>query len=117
MANDAINTTCDQRVPRLNGCQAAKSIAKHKDRPDAKRTTDSEENNAQPSNGIPVERPEPNSVGVGRQITRKQPDKCEGTNDPAVGTILAYSRAQVSAAKARPSQGPLVRDRQASRLR
>src|SRR6516225_240365 len=101
MANDAINTTCDQRVPRLNGYQATKSIAKHKDRPDAKRTTDSEENNAQPSNGIPVERPEPNSVGVGRQIARKQPDKGEGTHDPAVGTILAYSRAQVSAAKER----------------
>jgi hypothetical protein len=39
------------------------------------------------------------SVGVGRQIARKQPYKGEGTNDPAVGTILAYSGAQVSAAK------------------
>jgi hypothetical protein len=84
-------------------------MAKHKDRPDPKRTTGGEENNAKPPNGIPVERPEPNSIGVGRQITGKQPYKREGTNDPTVRTILAYSRAQVSPTKsATPDSNTVV---------
>jgi hypothetical protein len=68
-------------MARLDGYQSTKSMAKHKDRPNPKRTTSGEENDAEPPNGIPVERPEPNSISVGREITGKQPYKREGTND------------------------------------
>jgi hypothetical protein len=83
-------------MARLDGYQSTKSMAKHKDRPNPKRTTSGEENDAKPPNGIPVERPEPNSISVGREITGKQPYKREGTNDPTVRTILAYSGAQAT---------------------
>ena len=71
MANDAINTTRNQRVPRLNGYQPTKSMAKHKDWPNPSHATDGEENDANPPNGISIERPKPNSVRVGRQKARK----------------------------------------------
>ncbi len=76
----------------LDGYQPTKSMAKHKDRPNPKRSTGGEESDAKPPNGIPVERPEPNSVGVSRQIAGKQPYNPEGGKDPAIGAILAYSR-------------------------
>jgi hypothetical protein len=56
-------------MARLDGYQSTKSMAKHKDRPNPKRTTSGEENDAEPPNGIPVERPEPNFPG-----TEAEPD-------------------------------------------
>ena len=72
----------------MDGYQPTKSMAKHKDRPDSQRTTGGEESDAKPPNGIPVERPEPNSVRVRRQIAGKQPYNAEGSKDPAIGAIL-----------------------------
>jgi hypothetical protein len=67
-----------------------------KNGPDPQRTTGGEENDAEPANGIPVDRPEFLPVCVGRQIGAQQPDHREGDDDPAVGTILALAGAEIS---------------------
>jgi hypothetical protein len=101
MPDDTIDTARDERMPGLNGDQSAEPTAEHKDRPDPQRTTGGEENDAKPANGISVEGPEPLPICVGRQIGRQKPDQPESCQDPAVGTILALARTQISAAEER----------------
>jgi hypothetical protein len=84
-------------MPGLNGYQPAEPAAEHKNRPDPQCATGSEESDSMPANGIPVESPELLPVCVRRQIGVEQPDHPEGCDDPAVGTILAHTRAQISA--------------------
>jgi hypothetical protein len=74
-------------------------VAEHRDRPDPQSTAGGEENDAKPANGIPIERPELLPVRIRRQIRVEQPDQPEGYDDPAVGTILAHTGAQISAAE------------------
>jgi hypothetical protein len=81
VADDAIDTACDQGVPRLDGNQPAKPAAEHKDRPDPQRATGREENDAKPADGIAIERPELLSVRPGRQKGGGQPDQREGYDD------------------------------------
>jgi hypothetical protein len=47
----------------------------------------------------PIEDPELLPISVGRQIRGHQTDQPKGYDDPAVGTILAHTRAQISAAE------------------
>jgi len=61
-------------MPGLNGDQPAEPAPEHKDRPDPQRTSGGEENDTKPANGIPVEGPEPLSVGVRRQIGGEHAD-------------------------------------------
>jgi hypothetical protein len=84
-------------MPGLDGHQPAEPAAEHKDWPDPQRTAGSEENDAKPANGIPIESPELLPVCVRRHIGVEQPDQPEGYDDPAVGTILAHTGAQISA--------------------
>jgi hypothetical protein len=84
-------------MPRLDGHQSAEPVAEHKDWPDTQRATGGEENDAKPANRIPIESPELLPISVGRQISGHQPDQPKGYDDPAVGTILAHARAQISA--------------------
>ena len=72
-ADDTIETSRDQRMPRLDGYQPAEPAAEHKDRPDPQRAAGSEENDAKPANGIPIESPELLPVCVRRQIRVEQP--------------------------------------------
>ena len=58
VADGAIETSRDQPMPGLNGYQPAEPVSEHKDWPDPKRTTGSEENDAKPANGIPIQNPE-----------------------------------------------------------
>lgn len=83
----------DKRMPGLDGYQPAEPAAEHEDRPDTQASTGGEKKDAKPADGIPVEGPEPFPVCVGRQIGSQQPNKPEGHDDPAVGTILALTRA------------------------
>jgi hypothetical protein len=86
-------------MPRLDGHQPTEPAAEHKDRPDPKRTPGGEENDAKPANGIPVDCPKLNPVGIGRQVAGQQTYQREGNNDPAVRTILAFTGAEISAAE------------------
>jgi hypothetical protein len=70
--------------------------AERKDWPDPQRPAGSEENDAKPANGVPIESPELLPVCVRRQIGVEQSDQPEGDDDPAVGTILAHAEAQIS---------------------
>ena len=79
-------------------------MTEHKDRPDPQCTPGGEQNDAKPPNSIAVEGPEPLPVRVGRQISGQQPDQPEGYDDPAVGTILAYAGAQISATEERDAR-------------
>jgi len=79
-------------------------VAEHKDWPDPQRATGSEENDAKSANGIPIESPELPPVSVSRQISGKQPDQSEGSGDPAVGTILAHTGAQISTTENRDAR-------------
>ena len=101
MADDRIDAACDQRVLRLNRDQSAEAVAEHEDRPEPQHATGGEENHAEPSNGVAVDGPEFDAVGVGRQIGVEQPKHSEGYEDPAVATILTHTRAQISARKKR----------------
>jgi hypothetical protein len=56
VADDAIKTSRDQRMPGLDGHQSAEPAAEHKDWPDPQRTSDGEKNDAKPANGIPIDR-------------------------------------------------------------
>src|SRR4051812_30942061 len=97
VADDTIETSRDQRMPGLDGHQPAEPVAEHKDRPDSQRTAGGEENDAKPANCIPIESPELLPVCVGLQIGVEQTDQPEGTDYPAVGTIIAHAGAEVSA--------------------
>jgi hypothetical protein len=72
-------------------------LAEHKNRPDPQCAAASEESNAKPANGIPVESPELLPVCVRRNIGAEQPDQPEGCDHPAVAAMLAHTRAQISA--------------------
>jgi hypothetical protein len=126
-------------MPGLNGNQPAEPTAEHEHWPESQRTTRRKENDAKPTNSVPVEDPEPLPIRVGRKIGEQQPNQREGRDDPAVGTILAFAWAQISATEerygqtarrlrsqgrfglgwrrrpqTRPSQGSPSRDRQGS---
>src|SRR5690348_18453039 len=60
--------------------------------PAAKRTTPSQRM-------APIEDPELLPISVGRQIRGHQTDQPKGYDDPADGTRLAHTRAQISAAE------------------
>jgi hypothetical protein len=90
--DDTIDTTRDQRRPGLNGYQPAEPVPERKDWPDPQRTACSEENDAKLANGITIESADLLSVCIGRQISGQQPDQPEGTDDPAIATILAHTR-------------------------
>jgi hypothetical protein len=68
VADDTIETSRDQRMPWLDGHQSAEPAAEHKDRPDPQRTAGSEENEAKPANGIPIESSELLPVSICGQI-------------------------------------------------
>jgi hypothetical protein len=87
-------------------------MAEHKDGPDPQRTPGGEEHDAKPAKGIPVQRPEPLAIGVGRQIASQQADQREDDEDPAVATILALARAQVAATEERYASQDEECDRQ-----
>src|SRR5215467_9077633 len=101
MANDAIDPSRDQRMPGLDGDQSAETMAEHEDRPDAQRAADDEQYHAGPANGVSVDRPELDAVGVGRQIAAQQPEQPDGDEDPAVAAILPLAGAEVAAAEQR----------------
>jgi hypothetical protein len=69
VADDAIETSRDQRMPGLDGHQPAEPVAEHKDWPDPQRATGAEENDAKPANGISIESTELLPVSVRRQIS------------------------------------------------
>ena len=101
VTNDAIKTAGHQRVPRLDRHQPAEPAAEHEDRPEPQRATGGEENDANPTDNLPIEDPEFLPVRVGRQVTGEQADDPKGDNDPAVGTILADAGAQIAATEER----------------
>jgi hypothetical protein len=88
-------------MPGLNGNQPAEPTAEHEHWPESQRTTRRKENDAKPTNSVPVEDPEPLPIRVGRKIGEQQPNQREGRDDPAVGTILAFAWAQISATEER----------------
>jgi hypothetical protein len=99
MTDDTIDTRRDQYMPGLDGDQPAEPTTQHKYWIDSQHTTNGEQNDAQPSNSVPVEGPEILPVCVRRQIRDQQPDEREGRDDPAVGTILALAGAQIPLVK------------------
>ena len=62
------DTARDQRMFGLDGDQAAEPTPEHKYWPNSQRTTGGEENDAKPTNGIPVEDPNSLPIRIGRQI-------------------------------------------------
>ena len=68
VADEAIDTARDQRMPGLDGHQPAEPTAEHKDWPDLQRTAGSEQNDAQPANGIPIESPQLLPVSICGQL-------------------------------------------------
>jgi hypothetical protein len=94
--DDTIDTARDQRMPGLNGYQPPEPTAERKDWPDPQRTAGSEENDAKPANGVPIESPELLPVCVRRQIGIEQSEQPEGDDASAVGTILAHAGAKIS---------------------
>src|SRR5712671_4206387 len=96
MADDSIDTAGDQRVPGLDGDQAAEPRAEHKDGPEPQGTPGREEDDAQPAYDLAIEGPECLPVCVGRQRGGQQSDQCQGSDDPAVAAILAHTRTQIA---------------------
>jgi hypothetical protein len=94
-------------------------IGEHKDGPKSLRTTGNEEHDPKPASCVAVDRPQLFPVCVGWQIGVQQSEQQEGEEDPAVATILAHTRAQISASKERsPSQyEDRNRERDESRVR
>src|SRR5215472_11319822 len=74
VADDAIRTPSHERMPGLDRDQPAEPAAEHEYRPEPQRATSGEENDANPTDSLPIEDPELLPVGVGRQITGKQAD-------------------------------------------
>src|SRR5262245_11189385 len=111
VADDAVDASRDQRMPGLNGDQPAESMTEHEDRPDAQRTADREENDAKPTDGISVQGPELNAVGVGGDIGHQEPDHSESCEHPAVAAILALARTEISAAEERDAGQHEAHDR------
>jgi hypothetical protein len=78
VADDNIESSRDQRMPRLDGHQPAEPIAEHQDGPDPQRTAGGKENHAKPANRIPIARVQHSFPSLGRQIRGRQPDQPEG---------------------------------------
>jgi hypothetical protein len=89
-------------------------MAEYKDWPDPQRTAGGEENDANPTNGLAIESPELLAVCVRREIGVDQPDQPKGYDDPAVGTILAYTGAQISTTENGSARQYEVCDREAN---
>ena len=70
VADDRYRRRWSPGVTRLDGDQSAEPVAEHEDRPQPQRATGSEQNDAEPANGIAVDGPELPPVGVGRQVGR-----------------------------------------------
>jgi hypothetical protein len=82
VADDAIDAARDQLVSGLDRDQPAEAVAEHKDRPEPQRSAGSEEEDAEPANGVAVEGPELLAVGVGREIAGQQLAAISGQGDP-----------------------------------
>jgi hypothetical protein len=91
---------------RLDGDQPAKPMAKHEHRPDTQRPSDGEQDDAKPADRLAIECPEPDPVGVGRQIAAQQSEHRDRREDPAVIAILQLAGAEVSAAEQRCGDQP-----------
>ena len=99
MADDAIDTARRQRMPGLDGDQPAEPLPEHKHRPHPQCTAGDVENNTNPADGVAVEGPKLLPICVGRQPRVQHADHREGDQNPAVGTILAHTWAQIAAAE------------------
>ena len=76
-------------------------MAEHKDGPKPQRTTGNEEHDTKPASCVAVDGPQLLPVRVGWQIGVEQSEQQKGHEDPAVATILAHTRAQISASEER----------------
>jgi hypothetical protein len=104
-------------MPGLDRDQPAEAPAEHKDRPDPQQATGGEQRDAEPANGLPIEDPEPLPVGIGRQIGGEDPDQTKGSDDPAVGSILALAGAEVAFGEQRAAGQQEERDGQRNQRR
>ncbi len=64
-----------------------------------RRTAGCIEDDADPADGVAVDRPELLALGVGRQPGREEADHAQCSDDPAVGTILTFTDAEVRGAE------------------
>src|SRR5262249_7230470 len=118
MANDAINVVSHQRVTGLNGDEAAEAAAKHKDRINPQRSAEPVKNDAEPAHGVAVNGEDTQPIRVGRDITQQQANDPADGDDPAVATIFAFARSDMSLRKERShgQREPYNRQRDAGGL-
>src|SRR5262245_41571308 len=96
MADHTIGAARFQGVSRLDGYQATEPWTQHKDGPDPQGTTDCVEDDPDRANRIAVKGQKIIPVGIGWQIGEQQAEDREGYNDPAIGAILAFARAEIA---------------------
>ena len=101
VADGPVDARRDERMPRLDGHQAAEAATEHEDRPEPQQAARDVDGDAGPADGIPVDGPGPRPVGVVREIGLEQTDHPEGGEDPAVAAVLALAGAEVAAAEER----------------
>src|SRR5215831_6640193 len=104
-------------MPGLDGDEPAEAAAEHEHRPHPQRTTGGEENHAKPPNGISVEGPHVGAVCVGRQIGEQKPDHPKGREHPAVPSIFALARTEISAAEKGDAHQREANDRKGNQRR
>jgi hypothetical protein len=97
--NETLGTRPKEAID-MKHAKTAEPSAKHEDGRSATLPR-REHHDAEPASRISIERPEAASIGVGRQVTVEQADEREGDEDPAVGSILAFTGAQVAATEER----------------
>jgi hypothetical protein len=83
-------------VPGLDGDKPAETAAEHEHRPEPQHAASGIERDANPSNGVAVNSPELDAIGVGWQIGAQQSDQTERRQHPAVRAILALAAAQIA---------------------
>ena len=88
-----------QRMARLDGDQPTEPMPEHKHRPHPQCPAGDVAEAANPADGVAIEGPEVVPIRVSRQPRVQHADHREGDENPAVGTILAFARAQIAAAE------------------
>src|SRR5579883_222309 len=101
IADRAVNSGRDQTMLRLDGDQAAETIAQHENRPEPHDTSCENEKNAEPAYRLAVDGPDVPSIRIGGHVGAQKRNDRERNKDPAIGTILPLARAQVPFAEQR----------------
>src|SRR6202041_3822512 len=97
MADDTVDAGHEQRVPGLDRDQPAEPVSQHIDRPQPHCAAADENCDANPANGVAVDRPKIEPVVDRRQVGGEQPNHAEPGEDQAIAAVLSYAGAETAA--------------------